>query len=477
MHHVTGTPRDQTTLLPEAIEDYVATDNPVRFIDAFVDKLDLRTLGFDKTRLAETGRPPYQPGDLLKLYIYGYLNRTRSSRRLERETARNLEVRWLLHNLHPDHKTISDFRKDNREAIQAVTRQFVILCQQLNLFGGDLVAIDGSKFKASNSKKRNWTKARLRERIRRIDASIEEYLTLLEASDREHSPQPTKVQEKIASLEQRMKQYQALLENLDSTGNNQVSETDPDSRMMVGNGKADVGYNVQTAVDSKYKLIAACEVTNDINDRYQLAPMSQLVKVALGVDALTVVADKGYATGTQLYTCEQNGITAYVPLTQPTEQRRSGVPAPEYYHAKFRYDKERDCYVCPQQQELHRQYTAWVQKQWKSVYAAPSCQDCPVKTQCTINKNGRHIHRTQHDELIQQLRARLSESPDKLKERQCLSEHPFGTIKHGWHQGYFLLRGLPKVRAEINLSVLAYNIRRVVNILGVPTLLRTLATL
>lgn len=476
MHHVTGVPREQTTLLPEAIEDYITKDNPVRFIDAFVDKLDLRKLGFGKTELAETGRPPYEPGDLLKLYIYGYLNRIRSSRRLERETARNLEVRWLLHNLQPDHKTISDFRKDNRKAIQAVTRQFVILCQQLNLFGGDLVAIDGSKFKASNSKKRNWTKARLRERIRRIDASIEEYLTLLEASDREHAPQPTKVREKIASLEQRMRQYQALLEDLESTGSNQVSQTDPDGRLMVGNGKADVGYNVQTAVDSKYKLIAACEVTNDINDRYQLAPMSRLAKEALGVDTLTVVADKGYATGTELYTCEQNGITAYVPLTEPTEQRRSGIPAPEYYHAKFRYDKERDCYICPQQHELHRQYTAWVQKQWKTVYATPSCRGCPVRSRCTINKNGRHIHRTQHHELIEQLRARLSQDPDKLKERQCLSEHPFGTIKHGWHQGYFLLRGLQKVRTEINLSVLAYNIRRVVNIVGVPTLLRTLAT-
>lgn len=393
---------------------------------------------------------------------------------MEHETARNLEVRWLLRSLQPDHKTISDFRKDNRQAIQAVTREFVILCQQLNLFGGDLVAIDGSKFKASNSKKRNWTKARLRERIRRIDEAIEEYLTMLETNDRDHAPQPTKVQEKIASLVQRMKQYQALLEDLDSTGANQVSQTDPDSRLMVGNGRADVSYNVQTAVDSKHKLIVACEVTNDINDRYQLAPMAQRAKEALGVEALTVVADKGYATGTEIYTCEQSGITVYVPLTQPTEQRHSGVPAPEYYHAKCRYDKERDCYICPQQHELHSQYTAWVQKQWKTVYATPSCRGCPVRAQCTINKNGRHIHRTQHDDLIQRLRARLAEEPDKLKERQCLSEHPFGTIKHGWHQGCFLLRGLQNVRAEMNLSALAYNIRRVVNILGVPTLLRAL---
>jgi transposase len=474
MHHVTGTPREQTTLLPEAIEDYVTAENPVRFIDAFVDKLDLDGLGFNNAHLAQTGRPPYQPGDLLKLYIYGYLNRIRSSRRLERETARNLEVRWLLHNLQPDHKTISDFRKDNRKGIQAVTRQFVILCQQLNLFGGELVAIDGSKFKASNSKKRNWTKVKLRDRIRRIDASIEEYLTLLEASDREAASQPTKVREKIASLEQRMKQCQALLEDLDSTGNNQVSQTDPDSRLMVGNGKADVGYNVQTAVDSKYKLIAACEVTNEINDRYQLAPMSQLAKEALGVQTLAVVADKGYATGTEIYKCERNAITAYVPLTEPTEQRRSGVPTPEYYHAKFRYDKERDCYICPQQHELHRKWTVWMQKQLKTAYGSPACRGCPVKPQCSINKNGRFIYRTQHEDLIEKLRARMAQEPDKLKERQCLSEHPFGTIKHGWGQGYFLLRGIHKVRVEISLSVLAYNIRRAISILGVPTLVKAL---
>jgi transposase len=474
MHHVTGTPREQMTLLPEAIEDYISADNPVRFIDVFANKLDLCSLGFGKMQLAETGRPPYAPGDLLKLYIYGYLNRIRSSRRLEQETARNLEVRWLLHNLQPDHKTISDFRKDNRKAIQAVTRQFVILCQQLNLFGGDLVAIDGSKFKASNSKKRNWTKARLRERIGLIDASIEEYLTLLEASDRQHASQPTKIQEKIASLEQRMKQYQALLQDLDSTSSNQVSQTDPDSRLMVGNGKADIAYNVQTVVDAKHKLIVANEVTNDTNDRYQLSPMALRAKEALGVDALAVVADKGYATGTELHICEQNGIIAYVPLTEPTEQRRSGVPAPDYYHAKFRYDNERDCYICPQRQELHKKYTAWVQKQWKTVYASPACRKCPVKPQCTIHKHGRRIYRTQHQDLIERLRARIASEPEKLKERKCLSEHPFGTIKHGWNQGYFLLRGLHNVRVEISLSVLAYNVRRVISILGVDTLLKAL---
>jgi transposase len=322
MQHKTGTPRTQMTLMPEAIEDYIAQENPVRFIDALVDNLNLVQLGFLKAQVANTGRPPYQPGDLLKLFIYGYLNRIRSSRRLEQETIRNLEVRWLLRNIQPDHKTISDFRKDNRIALKSVTRQFVVLCQQLDLFGAELVAIDGSKFKASNSKQRLWTKAKLRERIQQIDMTIDEYLRLLETNDQQETVRPTKVQEKIDSLQHRMKQYTTLLEQLESTNTIQVALTDPDCRLMIGNGKINAAYNIQTAVDSKHKLIVAYEVTNDINDRYQLASMAQLAKNSLGVDMLAVVADKGYATGTELYQCEQLGITTYVPFTQATERHR-----------------------------------------------------------------------------------------------------------------------------------------------------------
>jgi transposase len=475
MQHKTGTPRTQMTLMPEAIEDYIAQENPVRFIDALVDNLNLVQLGFLKAQVANTGRPPYQPGDLLKLFIYGYLNRIRSSRRLEQETARNLEVRWLLRNIQPDHKTISDFRKDNRIALKSVTQQFVVLCQQLDLFGAELVAIDGSKFKASNSKQRLWTKAKLRERIQQIDTTIEEYLKLLETNDQQETVRPTKVQEKIDSLQHRMKQYTTLLEQLESTNTNQVALTDPDCRLMIGNGKTNAAYNIQTAVDSKHKLIVAYEVTNDINDRYQLASMAQLAKNSLGVDTLTVVADKGYVTGTELYQCEQLGITTYVPFTQATERRRSNVPTPEYYHANFQYNKERDCYICPQQQELQRRYTVWVQRQLKTVYASSACRLCLVKSQCSTNIQGRRIYRTQHEELMQSLRRRNQQNPEILKERKCLSEHPFGTIKHAWNQGYLLLRGFEKVRAEISLSVLAYNIRRVITILGVSNLLRTLA--
>jgi hypothetical protein len=244
--------------------------------------------------------------------------------------------------------------------------------------------------------------------------------------------------------------------------------------MMIGNGKTNAAYNIQTAVDSKHKLIIAYEVTNDINDRYQLTSMAQLAKNSLGVDTLAVVADKGYVTGTELHQCEQLGITTYVPFTQATERRRSNVPTPEYYHANFQYNKEHDCYICPQQQELKRRYTVWVQRQLKTVYASSACQLCSVKSQCSTNIQGRRIYRTQHEELMQSLRRRNQQNPEILKERKCLSEHPFGTIKHAWNQGYLLLRGFEKVRAEISLSVLAYNIRRAITILGVSNLIRTL---
>lgn len=479
MQHVTGTPREQITLFPEAIEDYITDENPVRFIDAFVDALDLAKLGFQKVELSETGRPPYHPGDLLKLFIYGYLNKIRSSRRLERETARNLEVRWLLHNLHPDHKTISDFRTQNRTALRDVTRQFVLLCQKLDLFSADLVAIDGSKFKAANSKKRNFTKKNLRERIRRIDRSIEDYLTLLETTDEEEARLPhhdaQALQAKIATLRERLQRYQALLAELDQSGRDQVSLTDPDSRLMVSNGKADVSYNVQVAVDRKHKLIVDHEVTNDLNDRYQLAPMAKRAKETLAVETLEVVADKGYATPTELKACEDSGITPYVPVPDPTERRKSNVPTPDYYHARFRYDKERDLYVCPQNEELTLLYKTWHRKHWTSVYGAAACRSCPVKSQCTINKHGRRINRSDHEEVVDRVRQRVREHPDKLQERKSLSEHPFGTLKHAWHQGYFLTRGLHKVRSEAALSVLAYNLKRVIDILGVPALIRALA--
>lgn len=478
MNYITGTPREQIILFPEAIEDYITRENPVRFIDAFVDSLDLKTFGFQNVELAYTGRPPYQPGDLLRLYLYGYLNRIRSSRRLERESQRNLEVMWLLKKLTPDHWTISEFRKANPEALRAVCRQFVVLCQKMDLFGGELVAVDGSKFRASNSKKRNFTKKQLKERIERIAASVDEYLQSLETNDQQEPPLPRldaqTLQEKISTLQQRRQQYETLLQQLEDSGETQVSLTDPDARLMVSGGKAEVSYNVQTVVDQKHKLIVEHEVTNDINDRYQLAPMAQRAKETLAVQTLDVVADKGYATATEINKCEEQGIVPYVSMPDPTEKRKSNVPTPEYYHSQFRYDKERDVYICPQQQVLTLTHRTWRQRQWVSVYRTPACRQCPVKHQCTINKHGRTICRSEHEELMARLRERISQHPEKLAQRKSLSEHPFGTLKHGWHQGSFLLRGLTKVRAEASLSILAYNMRRAISVLGVPTLMQYL---
>ena len=478
MHHITGTAREQIVLFPEAIEDYISDDNSVRFIDAFVDRLDLVALGFEKVQVANTGTPPYWPGDLMKLYLYGYLNRVRSSRRLERETNRNLKVMWLLRKLAPDHKTISAFRRDNQAAIRAVCRQFIVLCQAMNLFGGELVAIDGSKFRASNSKRRNFTKKDLKERLKRIETSIDEYLRTLETNDQEEAPLPRQdtkmLEQKIAGLNERRQTYEKLLKELEETDGTQVSLTDPDARQMVNHGKAEICYNLQTVVDQKHKLIVEHEVTNDVNDRYQLAQMAQKAKETFRVDTLEVVADKGYATATEIKKCEAQGIVPYVSLPEPTERRKSNIPTPDFYHSKFQYDKERDIYICPQNQGLRFLHKTWRQGHWVTIYTTSACRQCAARNQCTINKQGRRIHRSEDEEVIQRMRERILEHPQKLKVRKCLSEHPFGTIKRTWNQEYFLLRGLAKVRTEASLTVLAYNMRRAMTVLGVPGLMRHL---
>ncbi|MBI4429444.1 MAG: IS1182 family transposase [Ignavibacteriales bacterium] len=480
MEHITGIPREQLTIFPEAIEDYIAEDNPVRFIDAFVHSLDLSTFGFQKADVADTGRPPYHPSDLLKLYIYGYLNRVRSSRRLERETQRNLEVMWLLKKLTPDHKTISDFRKDNGQAIRAVCCQFVLLCQRLDLFGAELVAIDGSKFSASNANRRNFTKAKLQVLIQKIDATVSGYLETLETADREEAPplhyDAQALREKIASLKERSAEYHKLLNSLKEQGETQVSLTDPDSRMMSDGGKRDVAYNVQLAVDNKHKLIVEHEVTNEPNDRTLLAPIAKKAKEVLAVDHLEVCADKGYWSGTAVRECEEHKIVTYIPEHGSTGTRKSNIPTPEYAHTQFHYDKERDMFICPQNQELARYTRTWVHGRWRYEYRTPACLRCPAKLLCTADKGGRRMYRSGVEDMLQRLRDRVARYPDKVKQRQMLSEHPFGTLKHGWNQRYFLLRGLHKVRTEMSLSVLAYNMRRAMNILSVAMLMRSVCT-
>jgi transposase len=320
MTHLAGHDRSQTLLLPESLDDYVGPENPVRFIEAFVDGLDLAAAGFARVQAKETGRPGYAPADLLKLYIYGYLNRVRSSRRLEAETHRNIEVIWLLRRLKPDFKTIADFRRDNRNAFRPVFRQFVLLCRQLDLFGRELLAVDGTRIKAVNNKDRNFTRASLTEFIKLADAKLDDYLQRLDTSDvAEQAAGGSRVKnlaEKIAAIRARRTRCQAMLAELDRTGEDQISLTDPDSRAMAAHTRVAVGYNVQIAVDTKHKLIVEQQVTNQVVDMGLLTQTAEPAKEVLGVEQIAVVADRGYFKIEDIEACEKAGMEPYVPRPQ-----------------------------------------------------------------------------------------------------------------------------------------------------------------
>jgi len=481
MEYISGTPREQLILLPEAVDDYISTDNPVRFIDAFVDSLDLKDLGFNKTELASTGRSPYHPSTLLKLYIYGYLERIRASRRLEKETLRNLELRWLLQSLQPDHKTISDFRKDNKKALRNVTRQFVILCKSMDLFDGNLVGIDGSKFRAVNSKDRNYSKKKLKAQIKQIDEDIESYLKELETNDNNEqhkiSGYTKDLNKKIESLSDRLQRYQAVLDDLEQNNVDENSLTDPDSRLMKTRQGTHVCYNVQIAVDNKHKLIIENDVTSDSNDRYNLSPIAMRAKDILDCNSLIICADADYGTGSELKNCEDNKIIPYVSLRAPHEQRSHGVPTPEYYRSKFKYVKERDVYICPQDNALANIHNTKQNGHKISIYQnSQACNSCAVRNKCTISKiQGRRIVRSEYEEYFEKLKERLQMHPKIAKERKTLCEHPFGTIKHWWNMHSFLTRGIESVKTEFSLTTLAYNMKRVINIIGVKKMIEALA--
>jgi transposase len=475
MGYICGESRNQIYLLPETIDDYIGEDNPVRFLDAFVEKLDLEKLGFQHAVASETGRPAYDPGDLLRLYLYGYLNRIRSSRRLEKEAARNLELMWLLRRLRPDFKTIADFRKDNLKAIKQVCREFTVLCQGLDLFGGELVAIDGSKFQAVNSKSRNFSETKLKELIAALDAKIEEYLKQLDRRDLEEAEVQTPTAEALkAKLErwrerkQRYEGYQLLLQE---SGEKQISLTDADSRkMLVGQG-SQVGYNVQVAVDEKHKLIVEHEVTNAVTDQDQLAPMAERAKERLGVEKLEVLADMGYYDGAEVKKCEQQQITAYIPKPLTSANTKLGLFGKEL----FQYDTAKDVYVCPAGEELTYRFGTKEKGRAIRYYSTSACGSCALKPQCTRNKENRRITRWEYEEVLEKMAQRVQQHPELMRQRKTIVEHPFGTIKRWMEQGYFLMRGKEKVGAEMSLTVLAYNLRRVLNILGVKPLIQALA--
>jgi transposase len=473
MPHITGHDRSQALLLPESLDDYVGTDNPVRFIEAFVDGLDLAAAGFARVQAKPTGRPGYQPADLLKLYIYGYL--IRSSRRLEAETRRNIEVIWLLRHLKPDFKTIADFRSGNRNAFRPVFRQFVLLCRELDLFGRELLAVDGTRIKAVNNKDRNFTRASLTKFIELADAKLDDYLQRLDQSDAiEHKTGGSRVRnlaEKIAAIRKRRTRCKDMLAELDRTGEDQISLTDPDSRAMAAHTHVAVGYNAQIAVDTRHKLIVEQQVTNQVIDMGLLAQTAEPAKEVLGVETIAVVADKGYFKIEDIEACEKAAIVPYV----PRPQRGPSVKAGLFRKDEFSYDAASDSYVCPAGQRLHPYSSSLLRSLTKTNYVNKlACDDCAIRSRCTGGKF-RTVSRLENEAVLDRMQARLAKHPDVLDRRRETVEHPFGTIKQWMNQGAFLMRGLDKVRAEFSLTALAYNLRRVLNIVGVADLMAVVA--
>lgn len=478
MEHVTGIAREQITLFPEAIEDYISADNPVRFLDAFVDSLDTIELSFQHASVNETGRPAYNPRDLLKLYLYGYLNRIRSSRLLERETKRNLEVLWLLRRLSPDHKTISDFRRNNAEALRAVFKQFVLTCAKLDLFGRELVAIDSTKFKASNARNQVKNKEQLDNAIVRINESISQYLAQMEESDeheqRSASPSVTKeaLQEKIARLQDEKRQLQEARQELDETQAKYASLTDPDCRLMKNEGRIDPAYAMQAAVDAKCSLLVDYELTQDAVDNNHLSVLAQGAKQMLGVNTLTVCADAGYYDTVDLKTCDDNGITTYVPIPAPKIPKHTNIPTADYYHDRFVYDRTTDTYQCPEGHTLEYYRTTDKSDGRRiRIYRTKACNGCPCRGLCTTSPRGRYVYRWEHEPVLERLKQRLTNHPELTRQRKAIIEHIFGTMKKIWGYSALLLRGLANIASEVALMNLTYNIRRALNILGTKKLI------
>jgi transposase len=467
---IEGESRTQSTLLPECLDDYIAETNPVRVVDVFVDELDLGKQGFEGVEPAATGRPAYHPAVLLKLYIYGYLNRIQSSRRLEKESQRNVELMWLTGRLMPDFKTIASFRKDNGKAIRNVCRQFVVLCQQLGLFSEALVAIDGSKFKAVNNRDRNFTSAKLQRRMQEIESSINRYLTELDTADRQE-PAVAKIrgerlQDKIAALKTQMKELQVIEVQLNDTPDKQISLTDPDARSMKTRGTGVVGYNVQTAVDAKNHLIVAHEVTNIGIDRDQLTIMAKQARAAMGTEELTVIADRGYFKGEEIVACHEAGIVAIVPKTMTSSAKANG----RFDRADFIYDPEMNEYRCPADQALIWRCSTVERGLRLHRYWSSNCKQCAIKEKCTPGVE-RRITRWEREDILETMQDRLDQAPDSMRIRRQTVEHPFGTLKLWMGSAHFLTRTLDRVSTEMGLHVLAYNMKRVMKILGTAALM------
>jgi len=471
---ISGADRAQGTMFPAQLEDYVAEDNPVRVIDLFVDQLDLGQLGFWRVSPKLTGRPAYDPAVMLKLYIYGYLNRVQSSRRLERECQRNVEVMWLTGCLAPDFKTIADFRKDNGPAIRKVCREFIAVCGRAGLLAATTVAIDGSKFKAVNSRDRNFTKAKAAKRLEQIEVSIERYLSELETADRQPSTPEikiTRLKDKVGRLKQEIERVKAIEAQLASAEDTQISLTDSDARSMQGTGKATgtVGYNVQCAVETKHHLIVAHEVTNAVNDHHQLASMAGKAKEALGAETMEALADRGFHDGKELLACDRAGVTAYVPSFSTSNAKAEG----RFDKRDFVYKADEDVYLCPAGERLTYRYTNEEDGKVLRSYWTTVCSACPLKDKCTTGRE-RRVKRWEHEAVVEAAQDRLDQNPDRMTLRRSTVEHAFGTLKFWMGHTHFLMKRLRNVRTEMSLHVLSYNMKRVMKILGVPGLLQVM---
>ena len=470
--------RGQSTLFPECLEDWIDKDNPVRVIDAFVDALDLPELGFEGVEPAETGRPSYHPSALLKIYIYGYHNRVQSGRRLEREAGRNVEMMWLLGRLVPDHKTVADFRKDNGHAIRGVCARFVELCREMGLLAKSSVAIDGSKFKAVNNRDRNFTRAKVERRRAQLEESVARYLSQLDTADRQEpsealAAKTARLKEKLATLGEEMKRLKGLEALMLAAPDEQISLTDPDSRSMAtsGRGSGVVGYNVQVAVDTEHHLIVTHEVTNVGSDRSQLAHVAKEAKATLQTDTLEAVADRGYFSGEEILACEQAGITVTLPKPMTSGAKSDG----RFGKQDFVYLPEEDVYRCPAGERLKYYFTNVEKGLTLRRYWTNACRDCALKSRCTTGVQ-RRITRWEHEHVVEAVQRRLDENPQAMRQRRETVEHPFGTIKARMGATHFLMKTLPRVAAEMALHVLAYNLTRVMNIIGPGRLIVAMQT-
>jgi transposase len=475
---VEGADRGQSTLFPECLDDWIDENNPVRVIDAFVDTLDLGELGFEGVEPAETGRPAYHPSALLKLYVYGYLNRVQSSRRLEREAGRNVELMWLLGRLVPDHKTVADFRKDNGRAIRKVCARFVELCREMGLLATASVAIDGSKFKAVNNRDRNFTRAKVERRRAQLEESVARYLSQLDTADRQEpsealATKTARLKEKLAKLGDEMRRLDGLEARMLAAPDQQISLTDPDSRSMAtsGRGSGVVGYNVQVAVDTEHHLIVTHEVTNVGSDRSQLARVAREAKAALQTDTLEAVADRGYFNGEEIVACDQIGITVTLPKPLTSGAKSEG----RFGKQDFVYVPEEDVYRCPAGERLKYYYTNVENGLKLRRYWTNACRTGALKSRCTTAVQ-RRITRWEHEHVLETVQRRLDENPQAMRRRRETVEHPFGTIKARMGATHFLMKTLPRVAAEMALHVLDYNLTRVMNIMGPGRLIAAIRT-